>query len=68
MSWKPAFTIGSEKNCTNGQSFATKEEAEKSAHSRFNRWTMPSEWYAIESSDPVSYQWIDGQGDVRLPD
>lgn len=58
MSWKPAFKIQG-KWCYNGQAFATEEEAKASAASRFMVWTMPEDYAAHESEEPVNYRWED---------
>jgi hypothetical protein len=41
--------------------FATKEEAEISAHSLFMRWTLADDHRAVESDDPVNYVIVDGE-------
>jgi hypothetical protein len=66
MSFKPGFTFSSEPPCFNGQRFATYAEAEKSAESRFQRWTTPTGWFVEESDEPVNYRWDDEKGDVHL--
>lgn len=64
MSWKPAFIIkGEEKPCTNAQAFATKDEALASAHNRFMNWTVPTDYTALESDEPVNYRWDKETGD-----
>jgi hypothetical protein len=60
MSWRPQFKVHGEWG-GNAQRFATKEEAEASAKARYSVWTMPSDWRAIESDDPVNYAWQDGR-------
>jgi hypothetical protein len=65
MSFKPEFLCQGEW-CDNAQRFATKEEAEASARSRFMRWTVPSDCRATESDDPVNYTWDNEKGDVSL--
>jgi hypothetical protein len=65
MSWKPTFKI-SGKWCYNAQAFATKEEAYKSAQARFMAWTMPDEFDAHESEEPVNYRWNDAEGDCAV--
>lgn len=54
-SWKPEFQVQGAWY-DNAQRFATKEEAERSAQRRFAVWTMPSDWRASESPDPVNYR------------
>lgn len=54
-SWKPEFLIDGVWY-DNAQRFATEEEAEDSADARFHVWTMPSDFRAVESEDPVNYQ------------
>ena len=55
MSWKPEFLVCSEW-CSNAQRFATRAEAEQSAAARFQVWTMPSDYRATYSDDPVNYR------------
>lgn len=56
MNWKPAFKFrGQDDLGTNAQVFATKEEALDSARERFMVWTMPEDYTAIETDDPVNY-------------
>ncbi len=63
MNWKPAFIIpGETKPCTNGEVYATKAEALASAEQRFMVWTMPTEFTAVETDEPVNGVWIPGQG------
>jgi hypothetical protein len=68
MSWKPAFTFrGQDAPSTNGEVYATKEEALASAHQRFMVWTMPEDLTAVETDEPVNGVWIEGQGRVTEP-
>jgi hypothetical protein len=64
-SYRPEFLVSGSWGA-NGQRFATKEEAENSARSRFMRWTMPSDWRVTESDDDVNYRFDDAEGDVSL--
>lgn len=67
MSFKPAFILpGESKPCTNAQAFATHEEANASARSRFQRWTMPTDYTVVESDEPVNYRWDAEAGDVSI--
>jgi hypothetical protein len=59
MSFKPEFLIEG-KWCDNAVRFATKEEAEANAADKFSRWTVPADYRATESPDPVNYKWVDG--------
>ena len=69
-SWKPALKVFNEEPFyQNGQTFATKEEAEKSARNRYSNWMQAEAWRADEvdsSEHPVNYIWVDGVGDVRI--
>jgi hypothetical protein len=47
MGWKPEVKVG-EKWHRNGLTFATKEEAERSAHNLFMRWTSCDDHRAVE--------------------
>lgn len=64
MSFAPEFKVDGEW-CGNAQRFATEAEAKASAHSRFMRWTMPTDTRAVPSDDPVNYKWEGGQ-DVHV--
>lgn len=67
MSFRPMFELpGEAEPCGNAQRFATYEEAEKSAASRFAVWTMPTGYTVHESDDPVNYKWDDKLGDVPI--
>lgn len=62
MSWKPeVIADASGKWCANGLSFATREEAERSASDLAMRWLAVREWRAVESADPVSHEIVDGR-------
>jgi hypothetical protein len=60
MNWKPEVKISGNWE-HNRLVFATKEEAEISAHSLFMRWTLAEDHRAVESSDPVNYVIVDGE-------
>jgi hypothetical protein len=60
MSWKPEFLVQGEWY-DNGQAFATETEAKDSAQARFHVWSMPTDWRAVQSVDPVSYKRVDGR-------
>jgi len=45
----------------NALRFATREEAERSAHDLAMRWTLVVDYRADESSDPVNYAIVDGR-------
>lgn len=65
VSWKPVFQMHNDsKWYDNAQRFATYEEAMASAQARFAVWTLPTAYDAHESTDPVNYAWVEGQGDV----
>lgn len=57
MSYKPVFVMGDGERASNAQRFKTKEEALLAACARFNAWTMPVDYDAEESKDPVNYRW-----------
>jgi len=59
-SFRPMFTFTNEKAVGNGQRFATQDEAMASARARFQVWTMPTGFFAEESTDPVNYRRVDG--------
>tara|TARA_R110000787_G_scaffold261376_2_gene366739 strand:- start:270 stop:470 length:201 start_codon:yes stop_codon:yes gene_type:complete len=60
------FEFATGERCGNAQVFATREEAEASAASRFAVWTMPTGYGVDETADPVTYKWT-ADGDARLP-
>lgn len=67
MNWKPAFSFrGQDKPSTNGEVYATKEEALASARQRFMVWTMPEDFTAVETDDPVNGVWVPGEGRVTV--
>jgi hypothetical protein len=45
----------------NSLHFATRAEAEASAHDKFQLWTRPHDWSVMETDDPVSHAYIDGR-------
>lgn len=59
-SFKPEFLVQGQW-CSNAQRFATEAEAKASAHARFMVWTMPSDFRAAPSDDPVNYRRVDGR-------
>jgi len=59
-SWKPEFKVGGDW-CGNAQRFATEKEALATAMARFERWTIPSDYRATRSEDPVNYKRSNGQ-------
>jgi hypothetical protein len=63
-SYKPMFLVSGQW-CGNAQRFATREEAEASAKARFHVWTMPSDYRAEPSDEPVNYRRVDGR-DERI--
>ena len=67
MNYRPMFRFTSGERFGNAQVFATKEEAQSSAASRFAVWTMPTGYGVDETTDPVVYRWDNDEGDVRLP-
>lgn len=66
VSWKPEWKVEG-KFYPNGQAFATREEAEASAKSRYNAWTQAEDHRAVESDQPVNYVRVDGR-DVPIED
>lgn len=72
MSWKPEIAViedGKKSFYQNGQTFATFEEARKSALNREWNWTMAVDSRAVEVDSaefPVNYRWDEVKGDVRL--
>ena len=66
MSYKPQFHFTNDERQTNGQSFATEQEALASAAARWARWLQPTGYSAVESDAPVTYRYDDAAGDIRL--
>jgi len=65
MSFRPMVSTGGE-FAGNALRFATREEAEASAHNLAMRWTLVERFRADESDDPVNYAWDATRGNVRL--
>ena len=60
-SYKPEFKVfGDPKFYSNVTRFATKEEAEQAASSRFAVWAMAEDYRVTESDDPVNRRRVDG--------
>ncbi len=66
-SWKPAFLI-SDRWSYNGQRFATEKEALRSARRRFWSWTVPTDYSAHPSDEPVSYRNTEETDDEYIND
>ena len=60
MSWKPEQLV-SGKWCGNALRFATHEEANANARALFHRWTVPQDYRAVFTDDPVNYRYVDGK-------
>ncbi len=60
MSWKPEVKVNGEWG-RNALVFATKEEAEESAYDLYGRWTLTTDYRAVEVDEPVNYRLKDGQ-------
>lgn len=57
MSFKPEVCASADGSFSqNNLAFATREEAEKSAHDLFLRWMLCTDWRAVESDQPVNYE------------
>jgi len=50
----------------NALRFATRAEAEASAHDLAMRWTLVESFRVDESDDPVNYAWDSVRGNVHL--
>ena len=57
-----AVVCGERQPAYNALRFATREEAEKYGRDLAGRWTLVERIVVEESTDPVSYQWIDAVG------
>ena len=61
MSFKPEIsTDGGKSYGQNNLAFATEAEALASAKDMFNRWTLATDYRAVESDEPVNYTLKDG--------
>ena len=70
-SYAPMFIFSSGETKGNAQRFATFQEAQESAKYRFSKWTMPTGYTVVSSTDPVNYKFStapEDYGDVRLED
>lgn len=65
-SYRPLFEFSSGEIAGNAQRFATEEEAQSSAYSRYLAWTMPTGFRTEATDDPVNYRWDAIDGDVPL--
>jgi len=63
VSWKPEVQVVNEPGQWHGNAlrFATKQEAEDNARDLMSRWMLVTDTRAVESTDPINYQWIDGK-------
>ena len=46
---------------SNSCAFATKAEAESAGRELLSRWFLPTDSRAVESDEPVNYQFVDGR-------
>ena len=61
MSFKPEIsTDGGKTYDQNAQAFATENEALIMAQDIFSRWMLATDYRAVESDEPVSYEIVDG--------
>lgn len=65
MSFRPMVSTGGE-FAGNALRFATREEAESSAHDLACRWMLVERFRVDESEDPVNYMWDPQRGNVPL--
>lgn len=57
MSWKcEVLASGETKFVSNGQRFATEEEAKEAGNELAGRWFAVKEWRAVEADEPVNYR------------
>lgn len=55
-SWKPEFFVDGGWY-GNAVRFETEAEALANARDKFSRWTVPTDYRAVESDDPPNYRW-----------
>lgn len=61
MSFKPQVRTGTDpKFYDNALAFATEQEALANAKDLYNRWTLCTDYRAVESDDPVTHTFING--------
>lgn len=61
MSFKPEVRTGSDpKFYDNALAFATEAEALANAKDLYHRWTLCTDYRAVESDEPVNYTFHDG--------
>lgn len=62
MAWKPEVQVVNEaKWHRNGLTFATKEEAERSAFNLMMRWSAVEDYRAVEVDEPVTHRLVNDQ-------
>jgi hypothetical protein len=59
MSYKPEVRVNGSFH-PNALVFATREEAEQSARELMGRWTLVTDYRAVESDQPVNWALVDG--------
>ena len=59
MSYKPEVRVNGTFH-SNALVFATRDEAEQSARELMGRWTLVTDWRAVESDEVVNYALVDG--------
>jgi hypothetical protein len=60
--WKPQQKVEG-KWYSNGETYATKEESDRSASSKYSAWVQSEGWQSIEvdaETNPVTFQIVDG--------
>lgn len=60
MSWKSEVKVGGSWS-SNACRFATEKEAIEAGDELLSRWFAPSDHRAVETTDPVNYQMVDGR-------
>jgi hypothetical protein len=66
-SWAPEVIADSSGKWSRNQlRFATKAEAEANVFALMMRWTSVTETRVVETDDPVTASWVDGQGTVLI--
>lgn len=58
--WKPEVKVSGNWE-RNGLVFETKEEAEANAKALMWRWVLVTDSRAVESDEPVNYEWENGR-------
>lgn len=60
INWKMEVKTGG-KWSTNSCTYSTEQEALNAGKELLSRWTVPSDYRAVETNDPVNYEFNNGR-------